>query len=180
MKIIYATLLTLATLPSIAQTAKTPPAAKISKQQQAADIQRKTDAFEAAKGKMQPPVDNGLVVIDKAPHGGIVGKQKPEMKITAADNSDVHAIFEGDVASITKEDGGSTVLLQHGSYISAYGNLSVVSVTKGQHINAGNVLGKITGRRGQKATLRLEIWKKDAKKVNIKIAPQEWLADQKR
>jgi len=54
----------------------------------------------------------------------------------------VKAIFDGEVVSVFDVEGQSNVLVRHGKYFSTYGNLSSSSVSKGQKLKAGDVLGK--------------------------------------
>jgi murein DD-endopeptidase MepM/ murein hydrolase activator NlpD len=35
------------------------------------------------------------------------------------------------------------VMIRHGRYFTTYSNLSTVSVTKGEHVNTGQILGRV-------------------------------------
>ena len=103
-------------------------------------------SFEANKGKLPFPVDNGYI-------SGNFGRNViPETKIVydqdfitiaSPAGTAVKACFDGEVASIFDVAGNTTVMIQHGKYFTTYSNLSSTSVAKGQKIKTGQVIGRV-------------------------------------
>jgi septal ring factor EnvC (AmiA/AmiB activator) len=54
----------------------------------------------------------------------------------------VKAVFEGVVASVMDVGGSPTVCIKHGKYFTTYFNLNGVSVSRGQEVRMGQVIGK--------------------------------------
>ena len=54
----------------------------------------------------------------------------------------VKAVFEGIVSSIYDVAGSQTVTIKHGKYFTTYYNLTGVTVSKGQEVKMGQVIGK--------------------------------------
>ena len=104
-----------------------------------------SDNFEKNRGKLPWPIDKGQIKIHFGPY------KIPELKITGVnpgltleteEGAAVKAIFDGEVSSVFEVDGNTAVFVRHGKYFTAYSNLSAVSVSKNQHVKAGQVLGK--------------------------------------
>jgi murein hydrolase activator len=90
--------------------------------------------------------------VEKAQITAPFGKRKIEGTTLIEDNigvtiatlagSPVKAVFEGVVSSIFDVAGSQTVTLKHGKYFTTYYNLVSVSVSKGQEVKMGQVIGK--------------------------------------
>lgn len=98
--------------------------------------------FEDGKGNMPWPVERGAISL----HYGInhIGKiQIPSDGITIETSvgAPVKAIFEGEVASVSNIGDTKIVILKHGKYFTTYSNLQNASVSRGQKISRGQVLG---------------------------------------
>lgn len=103
-------------------------------------------SFEANKGKLPFPVDNGYI-------SGNFGRNTiPETKIVydqdfitiaSPAGSSVKACFDGEVTSIFDVAGNTAVMIQHGKYFTTYSNLSSVNVSKGQKIKTGQAIGRV-------------------------------------
>jgi septal ring factor EnvC (AmiA/AmiB activator) len=98
--------------------------------------------FEDGKGNMPWPVERGAISL----HYGInhIGKiQIPSDGITIETSvgAPVKAIFEGEVASVSNIGDTKIVILKHGKYFTTYSNLQNASVSRGQKITRGQVLG---------------------------------------
>ena len=52
------------------------------------------------------------------------------------------SIFDGEVISVFDVEGESNVLIRHGKYFTTYGNLASSSVSKGDQVKSGQVIGK--------------------------------------
>jgi murein hydrolase activator len=103
--------------------------------------------FEENKGKLPWPVDKGIILL----HFGvnkIPGKTKTlsvpseGLSIETAIGANVKAIFDGEVRSVFNVGDKQLVMVRHGKYFTTYGNLSAASVSRGQKVAAGQVIGK--------------------------------------
>jgi len=103
-----------------------------------------SDNFEKNRGKLPWPIDKGNI---KIPFGNysIQGTKlfgnNPGLTMETDQNSPVKAIFDGEVVSVFDVEGESNVLIRHGKYFTTYGNLASTSVSKGQKVKAGQVVG---------------------------------------
>ena len=87
--------------------------------------------------------------------------------IDVAPGTAVKAVFEGEVQSVLNIGDVSAVVIRHGKYFTTYSNLSTVSVTKGEQVSTGQILGRVS-EGGQ-----LEFWLSDDK---IRwLDPERWL-----
>ena len=90
--------------------------------------------------------------VDKAQITAPFGKRKIEGTTLIEDNigvtiatqvgGPVKAVFEGTISSVFDVAGSQTVTIKHGKYFTTYYNLSSVSVSKGQDVKMGQVIGK--------------------------------------
>ncbi|RPH32389.1 MAG: hypothetical protein EHM93_09505 [Bacteroidales bacterium] len=120
--------------------------------------------FKENIGKFNLPVLNGMVT-------GVYGESfHPVLKevkvknngvdITISTNSQVFAIFKGEVRKVIKIMGSNlAVLIRHGNYLSVYSNLTVVNVSVGQDITSYQKIGEINLQKGEEtAILHFELW----------------------
>jgi septal ring factor EnvC (AmiA/AmiB activator) len=132
--------------------------------------------FAQNRGKLPWPVTQALVVrkFGKIPHETLRGitLQSNGIHIATQKESTAKSVFEGEVLAIQISSSGlKTVMVQHGNYISLYGNLESVLVQKGAAVALKQSLGKIhTDKVTGKTILKFQIWK-DTQKQN----PTHWL-----
>ena len=132
--------------------------------------------FEKNKGKLPWPVKNALIVrrFGRIPHETLKGiiLQSNGIQVATKSNSQALAIFEGRVLAVqVSKNGIKTVMIQHGNYISVYGNLEKINVKKGDKIGLKTQIGKIyTNKINDKTILKFQIWK-NTQKQN----PEQWL-----
>jgi septal ring factor EnvC (AmiA/AmiB activator) len=104
-----------------------------------------SDNFEKNKGKLPWPIERGNI---KIPFGTYsiantkIRGNNPGLTLETEENSPVKAIFDGEVSAVFDIEGESNVLIRHGKYFTTYGNLSSASVSKGQKVKSGDVIGK--------------------------------------
>ena len=79
----------------------------------------------------------------------------------------VKAVFEGEVESIFSVGDAEVVMVRHGKYFTTYTNLSTVSVTKGEKVHTGQIVGQVDSK-GQ-----LDFVVSDEKGINYD--PEKWL-----
>ena len=113
----------------------------------ASDADVKLNAsFESNRGSLPWPVDRGFVSMgyDRQRIADIdVDMVNPGITIQSEVGSQVKAVFEGEVSSVTNIDNMQVVILKHGRYFSTYSNLTGVNLSRGQQIRTGQVLGRV-------------------------------------
>ena len=103
--------------------------------------------FQTNKGKLPWPVDNGYVSIHFGKYNveelkGIVGESSGITIITENAGQTVKSVFDGEVVAVHDLGDSKAVFVKHGKYLTSYGNLSSVSVSKGSRVSTGQQLGK--------------------------------------
>jgi septal ring factor EnvC (AmiA/AmiB activator) len=130
-------------------------------------------SFEKNRGRLPWPVDNGNVTI---PFGRSkvdnLTVDNPGITIgTPSPGVPVKAIFEGEVRSVSNIGDGMMVTIRHGKYFSVYSGLSSVSVSKGDMVTTGQVIGR-AGKADDNDGGQIDlILMEEFKNVN----PQPWL-----
>jgi septal ring factor EnvC (AmiA/AmiB activator) len=131
--------------------------------------------FEENKGRLPWPVDKGVITL----HYGInkiPGKTKTlshpseSLSIETSVGAPVKTIFDGEVRSVFNVGGKQLVIVRHGKYFTTYGNLSSASVSKGQMVKAGQVIGSagVNDEGVGEVTLQLDT-------ETSTINPEPWL-----
>ncbi len=102
--------------------------------------------FKSNQGKLPWPVDNGAITM----HFGrnkLPGTNNDVVvtctSLAAPVGSPVKAVADGEVSAVFLNEEQPFVIIQHGKYFTTYTNLSGISVSKGQSIKAGQVIGKV-------------------------------------
>ncbi|MEO6229826.1 MAG: peptidoglycan DD-metalloendopeptidase family protein [Ferruginibacter sp.] len=140
----------------------------------ASDADVKLNAsFENNKGSLPWPVDRGYMIMgwgnQKMPGIGIV-IDNPGITIGSDVGTSVKALFDGEVSSVTNIDNMQLVIIKHGRYFTAYSNLSGVSVSRGQGVHTGQVIGKVAANEEGDGTIDLII---SNERGNMN--PESWL-----
>ncbi len=104
-----------------------------------------TGSFRDNRGNLPWPVQGAVV----EPFGMIVnpvhGTKTPNPGITIATSpqAGVRAVFEGEVINIdAMPDYGTLVAVRHGDYLTLYSNFSMVYVSEGDYVEAGELIGR--------------------------------------
>lgn len=132
--------------------------------------------FEANKGRLPWPVDKGVIseTFGTHPHPVLKGisTYNNGIDIATSRSAQVKSIFEGEVMGVVAIPGaGSAIILKHGTYLSVYGNLATVNVSKGQKVKTGAVLGTAGENDEGQPEAHLEIWQ-----GKTKLNPTAWIA----
>ena len=102
--------------------------------------------FSNNKGKLPWPVDKSVVLIPfgryKVDGFDNIVDDNPGLTIGTPTGSSVKAVFTGEVIGVHNYGDAAAVIVRHGKYITAYSNLSAVSVTKGAIVRTGHVVGR--------------------------------------
>ncbi|MEJ8817950.1 murein hydrolase activator EnvC family protein [Lacibacter sp. H407] len=104
------------------------------------------NSFEVNKGKLPFPVDNGFVSINFGSYtipGTTLKTSQDFITIASPPGTSVKACFEGEVVSVFDVGGNTAVMVRHGKYFTTYSNLSSTTVSKGQTIKTGQVIGRV-------------------------------------
>jgi septal ring factor EnvC (AmiA/AmiB activator) len=127
-----------------------------------------TGDFERNRGRLPWPV-SGTVAMSFGRHEYIKGifHDNAGVTIDVQAGAAVKAVFEGEVQTVMNIGDVQAVMIRHGRYFTTYSNLSTVSVTKGEHVGTGQILGRV----GDMA--QLEFVLSDEKGRNLD--PERWL-----
>lgn len=104
--------------------------------------------FEKNKGRMPWPVERGFISgkYGVQPHAVLkyVTTNNKGIYIQTPANSDVRAIFDGEVTQLFSIPGSNNaVIVKHGSYRTVYANLTEIYVKEGDKVKPKQKLGKI-------------------------------------
>lgn len=103
------------------------------------------NSFERNKGSLPWPVDRGTVLMhygsNTLPSGTKI--ENPSVTIASDIGTPVKAVFNGSVSMVQSVEDMQVVMIQHGRYFTVYGNLSGVTVSKGQEVTTGQVIGRV-------------------------------------
>lgn len=132
-----------------------------------------SDNFEKNRGKLPWPVDKGHIKIGYGTYSIPETKLKgnnPGLTLETEEGSSVKAIFDGDVISVFDVDGESNVIVRHGKYFSTYGRLASTSVSKGQKIKTGQVVGRASSNEDGNGEIEFLLMEE-----NRKLDPALWI-----
>lgn len=131
--------------------------------------------FASNRGRLPWPVSRGQIVVGFGPgkHPVLnIDTNNDGVDIATNKGVNARAVFDGEVSSIISIPGGNrTVLVKHGTYYTLYGNLSFVSVKKGDKIKRGQDIGRIYTDELGNTTLNFQV-RNGADKQN----PELWLS----
>jgi len=124
--------------------------------------------FEKHKHELPWPV-SGTVSMAFGPHEYIKGIYHNNQGVTidCASGTSVKAVFDGEVQTVFNVGDVQAIMVRHGKYFTTYSNLGTVSVSKGQQVKTGQIIGRV-GDAGQ-----LEFILSDEK--NKMYDPETWL-----
>ena len=132
---------------------------------------RLSGRFEQNRGRLPLPITGSYRLVrgfgTYSPEGlSHVRLQSNGWHLKGQPGAKAQSIFEGIVSGIYYQSGSYIVTVRHGKYISAYINLSAVSVQKGQHVQARTVLGNL----GSDLTLQFQL-----RNWSSLLNPAQWL-----
>lgn len=138
------------------------------------EVRLLSDNFEKNKGNLPWPVNAGRVSMKfgKVKYEGLpLDYDNPGITIEADAGSSIKASFDGEVSAVISIGPVQGVILKHGKYFTTYSNLSSVSVSKGQQVKTGHVLGKLEEKDSGRGELEFVI----TNDRNINLNPESWL-----
>ncbi len=130
--------------------------------------------FENNKGKLPWPVDQGYIAVHfgnfQVPNTNLKGYM-PGLEIALPVGSSVKAVADGIVSAVFDLGNAQTVIMIHGKYFTTYSNLNGITVSKGDKIKAGQLLGKAA--MGDEGDGQIIFMVSNDKDVNLN--PESWL-----
>ena len=132
--------------------------------------------FEANRGRLPWPLDKGVIIQGFGRQRHPVVKtttiQSNGVTIATAPDTQVRAVFEGEVMSVVTFKGSNpSVLIRHGNYITVYKNLGKLYVKKGDKVKAKEAIGEVfTNQQTGKTEIQFSIFN------NVKVLnPKGWI-----
>ena len=134
--------------------------------------------FVNNKGKLPWPVERGVISSSYGKHTSVVSDKvtvtNNGIDIATTEGALARAVFDGEVASVTKLTGANTVvILRHGEYFTVYYNLENVTVKRGDKVKTKQNLGTVhTNKTESKTELHFELLKEQNRQN-----PANWLSN---
>ena len=134
-------------------------------------------SFVNNKGKLPWPVERGVIASSYGKHASSVSSKvtvtNNGIDITTTDGAKARAVFDGEVASVTKLTGANTVvIIRHGKYFTVYSNLENVTVKRGDTVKTKQNIGTVhTNKTEGKTELHFELLKEQNRQN-----PANWLS----
>jgi septal ring factor EnvC (AmiA/AmiB activator) len=120
------------------------------------------------------PVESGNISMHfgrQSVEGTLVYYDNPGITIETTAGKNVKAIFDGEVSSVFSIGASMAIILKHGKYFTTYSNVESPSVSRGQTVKRGQVIGKVAEKEDGDGDLDLII--SNEKSVNFN--PETWL-----
>ena len=130
--------------------------------------------FENNKGRLPWPVDAGVVTTrfgtENIPGTKLVQKSDG-IEIALPSGSSIKSVADGIVTYAGDIGGDQVVFVKHGKYFTSYSHLSNISVSVGQEVKAGSVLGRSGNGLDGEGSLLFMVNNEKATPLN----PESWL-----
>lgn len=140
-----------------------------------AATQRLSGSFRDNRGRLPVPITGSYAVVSsfgpqKGGYKGNVYTDNGGIEIQGKPGAQARAIFQGKVTHVYNKNGLAFVLVRHGSYISVYSGLSSISVSLGDEVRGGTILGNVA-TDGDGNTMLLFQLRNEKAKLN----PLQWI-----
>lgn len=138
------------------------------------EVKLASDNFEKNKGSLPWPVNAGRVAMKfgRNQYEGLkVDYDNEGITIEAEANSSIKAVFDGEVSAIFTIGSIQAVIIKHGKYFTTYSNLSKVTVSKGEKVKTGQLIGRLEEKDAGRGELEFLITNDD----RINLNPELWL-----
>ena len=133
--------------------------------------------FANNKGRLPWPVEQGVISSSFGKHASVVSDKvtvtNNGIDIATVEGTQARAVFDGEVASVSKLTGANTVvIIRHGEYFTVYSNLENVTVKRGDKVSTRQNLGTVhTSKAENKTELHFELLKETNRQD-----PAKWLS----
>ena len=127
------------------------------------------------KGKLPWPVEKGVVKLRYGKQRSLIDPkleiQSNGVRIATEKDAKVRTVFKGKILAVMlQKKSNPVVLIQHGNYITAYGNLKKVYVKKGQSVATKQYIGEVFTDSDGQSLLKFSVYKN-----NTSQNPSEWV-----
>jgi len=135
-----------------------------------------TNAFASSKGKLEWPINDGVITSEFGENSHPVLKGiktfNNGIDISTTKHSKVRCIFEGITRKVVSIPGANlTVIIRHGNYLTVYSNLVDVNVRPGNQVAKGEIIGEVyRDKSSNENILHLELYRE-----NNRLNPKDWL-----
>jgi septal ring factor EnvC (AmiA/AmiB activator) len=130
------------------------------------------DNFIKNKGILPWPIDKGYLLLHYGANKvGDITIVSDGISIACDIGAPVKIIFGGEVALVSNIDDVQLLVVKHGSYFTGYSNLTGVSLSKGQMVQTGQVVGKVAANLDGIGAMDLIITNEKSGGLN----PEQWL-----
>lgn len=133
-----------------------------------------SDDFEKNRGSLPWPIGSGSISMhfgrQNVPGLEHVQYDNPGLTFETDAGQSVKAVFDGDVSYIFYLGEAQSIIIKHGKYFTTYSNLDNVTVSKGQTVKRGQVIGKVAEKNGDG---ELDFLISNDKQQNLN--PEVWL-----
>lgn len=130
--------------------------------------------FEKNRGHLPWPISSGIVIAHFGPQS-VPGTKLREVNdgifISTTVGASVKCVADGEVAAVINLNEYQAVLVKHGKYFTTYSKLSDVSVSKGQQVSAGSVIGRAAADFEGGGEIEFIVMNDK----NIYLDPERWL-----
>lgn len=131
--------------------------------------------FEQNRGRLPVPITGEYMIGNHFGTYTVPGLKNVQLEnkgtnYVGRSGARARSIFTGEVTAVFQFGGSRNVLIRHGSYISVYCNLSSVTVTKGQKVNAKDIIGTVADDGTGRCVLHFQLRKETAK-----LNPEHWI-----
>jgi len=130
--------------------------------------------FRSNRGRLPWPVANGNIIQNYGVErvGRNVTVNHENIKIRTNAGAAAKAVFSGTVTRTLTVSGNKVVIISHGDFFSAYGNLSSFSVSEGQKVSTGQSIG-VVGTDGESGISLIEFSMYQGMST---LNPESWLS----
>jgi septal ring factor EnvC (AmiA/AmiB activator) len=131
--------------------------------------------FEQNRGRLPVPITGQYMIGNHFGTYTVPGLKNVQLEnkgtnYVGRSGARARSIFTGEVTAVFQFGGSRNVLIRHGSYISVYCNLSSVTVTKGQKVNAKDIIGTVADDGTGRCVLHFQL-----RKETSKLNPEHWI-----
>lgn len=130
--------------------------------------------FEQNRGRLPWPVDKGNVYVPfgiSSVPGTKLTRKSDGIEIALPEGSPVKSVADGEVVYASEVSGVLVVFIRHGKYFTSYSQLSSVSVSVGQEVKAGSILGRSGKSIDGEGSILFVI----NNEKSVPLNPEQWL-----
>lgn len=130
--------------------------------------------FANNRGALSWPVKNGRITgrFGTHPHPTLKNVQVSNngTDFTLSGPENVTCVYDGEAVGVTFIPGfENMIIIRHGNYYTVYSRIREVSVSKGQKVKRGQVIGRLAPNEEGVTEFHFELWKEKSK-----LDPEQW------